>query len=565
MTEQSVVQGVETKGIGFAPILRSYFERCGIARIIDENVPLDPRRKTLTHGEASVAMITGILFQVLQLYRLVQFASETTVLEVILPHIKPEDFFDDRLADTLDAEFEYGLGNLETLITRHMIHGFNIVTNTCHNDTTSASVYGDCDNNKTADSIRITFGHSKKHRQDLKQLVWSLSVSSDSGFPLFQKAYSGNTADVTTYVQQWQNLIDLLGRNDFLYVADSKLLTKENMAHIHDNDGFFIAPAPMYESYKSAFCAALNDHTVETLLAYKDQINRAFEVPLQVEHNEKHYPFRMIILFDHGLFARKSGTLRNRVDKTNAAFKQLQEKLNKYTLKTEHAIDQACSSILAKYQTSDFFQYTIHNDPIISYKNKRRGRIKARESDEKVTIVQDHFTISLSFDPSAFDKALYQAGYYPLITNKPAQDLSLHDAMMAHKNQYKCEHTNRRAKSGLNLEPIYLHTPERIEAFLFLFKIALQLLVLIERTARNNIDHRDRGLDQLMPNRKDVRNPRTESLLAAFKYVVRGRILLNDGSVHGFVSELTAFQKDILSILEVPSMYFTHGFLFDTG
>jgi transposase len=565
MAEQSQIQGVETKGVGFAPILRSYFDRCGIARIIDENVPLDARRKTLTHGEASVAMITGILFQVLQLYRLAPFARETTVLEVILPHIKPEDYFDDRLADTLDAEFAYGLANLEIPITQNMIHQFNVLTDVCHNDTTSASVYGKCDNNQTADSIRITFGHSKKHRQDLKQLVWSLSVSSDSGFPLFQKAYSGNTADVTTYVEQWQNLIDLLGRNDFLYVADSKLLTKDNMAHIHDNDGFFIAPAPMYESYKSAFYAALDHHPLETLLPYKDQINRAFEVPLQVEHNDKEYPFRMIILFDHGLFARKSSTLRNRAAKTNEAFKHLNEKLNKYSLKTEQSIDQACSSILTKYQTSDFFRYTIHNDPIISYKNKKRGRVKANEQPEKVAVYQDRFTVSISFDKSTFDNALYQAGYYPLITNKSADELSLHEAMMAHKNQYKCEHTNRRAKSGYNLEPIYLHTPERIEAFLFLFKIALQLLVLIERTARRNIEQRDRGLDHLMPNRKDVRNPRTESLLAAFSYVVSGQILLHDGSIHGFVSELTTSQKDILSILDVPSEYFTYGFLFDTG
>lgn len=565
MAEQSVVKGVETKGVGFAPILRSYFDRCGIARIIDENVPLDPRRKTLTHGEASVAMITGILFQVLQLYRLAPFARETTVLEVILPHIKPEDYFDDRLADTLDAEFRYGLGNLEVPITQHMIHEFNIVTDTCHNDTTSASVFGNCDNNKTADSIRITFGHSKKHRQDLKQLVWSLSVSSDSGFPLFQKAYSGNTADVTTYVEQWQNLIDLLGRNDFLYVADSKLLTKENMAHIHDNDGFFIAPAPMYESYKSAFHAALDDHPLETLLLYKDRINRAFEVPIEVEHNDKEYPFRMIILFDHGLFARKSSTLHNRVERTKAAFTQLNGKLNKYSLKTEPSIDQACSSVLKKYQTGDFFGYTIHNDPIVSYKNKKRGRLKTNEQAEKVTVYQDRFTVSTSFDESAFDKALYQAGYYPLLTNKPAEELSLHEAMMAHKNQYKCEHTNRRAKSGFNLEPIYLHTPERIEAFLFLFKIALQLLVLIERTARRNIEQRDRGLDQLMPNRKDVRNPRTESLLAAFSYVVSGRILLDGGGIHGFVSELTTSQKDILAVLDVPGEYFTYEFLFNTS
>ena len=94
---------------------------------------------------------------------------------------------------------------------------------------------------------------------------------------------------------------------------------------------------------------------------------------------------------------------------------------------------------------------------------------------------------------------------------------------MAHKNQYKSEHTNRRAKSAYNLEPIYLQTPERIQAMLFLFKTALQVIVLIERAARKNIDNRDKGLDNFMPNRKDV-----------------------------------------LSLLEVPSHVYSYEYLFDT-
>ncbi len=193
-----VIKNVQTQAVGFAPILRCYFDQCGIQRIIDDHVELDPRRKILTHGEAAVAMVTGILFQVMQLYRICKFAAEKTVLNVMLPNIAPEEFFDDRLADTLDAIYSYGIGDLELAITRNMIEAFQIQSPVCHNDTTSVSVYGNADNNKTDRSIRVTFGHSKKHRKDLKQLVWSMSVSSDHAFPLFQKAYSGNTADVTT-------------------------------------------------------------------------------------------------------------------------------------------------------------------------------------------------------------------------------------------------------------------------------------------------------------------------------------------------------------------------------
>jgi len=58
----SVISSVQTRGVGFAPILRYFCEKCGISEIIDDNVALDPRRKVLSHGQACVAMITGILF-----------------------------------------------------------------------------------------------------------------------------------------------------------------------------------------------------------------------------------------------------------------------------------------------------------------------------------------------------------------------------------------------------------------------------------------------------------------------------------------------------------------------
>jgi transposase len=490
-----------------------------------------------------------------------KLSQDTTILDIVLPGIEAKEYFDDRLADTLDVLFSYGLGNLETLITRWIIEEFKIENDIVHNDTTSASVYGryeQCD----SEGIHITYGFSKKHRQDLKQLVWSLSVGSDHAFPLFQQAYSGNTADVDTYVEQWLNLIDLLDRKDFLFVADSKLTVKENMAHIHDNDGFFLAPAPMYETYKEVFNGALDKHKQEFLIAYKDKLSRGFEVPFTISHNDKTYTFRMIIIYDHGLFARKRHTINTRIEKTKAAFEELEKKLNKYNLKTQEGIDKACCGILEKYHTTEMFEYEITNDPKVTYKNKKKGRCKKGQKPQKVKVVKDCYSVKLTFKDKAYQEQLYKCGYYPLITNMPKETFSIEDAMLNHKNQYKSEHTNRRAKGEYQLEPIYLHKPERIEAYLFLFKIALQLLVLIERTARKNIAKRDKGLDNFRPNRKDVRNPKSEYLLKEFQYVVRGKILLQNGDIRYFVSEPKGLQKEILEILEVPSLCFTYDYLF---
>jgi transposase len=319
----------------------------------------------------------------------------------------------------------------------------------------------------------------------------------------------------------------------------------------------------MYESYKTVFDTALDNHDHELLIAYKDHFNRGFEVPLTIEHEDRQYHFRMIILYDSGLFARKRRTVQNRIEKTKTAFAELNARLNKYKLKTYESIKKACDSILKKYHTTDLFHYTINNDPIITYKNKKRGR--PGPDAKKIAVTTDQFSVKLTFNQNAFENVLDRCGYYPLITNKGPDSLTIKEAMMAHKGQYKSEHTYRRSKGPYNLEPIYLHTPERIEALLLLFKIALQVIVLIERTARETIQQRDKGLNDFMPNRKDVRNPKTEYLLCEFEYIVQGQMRLPDGNTYGFVSELNPLQQDILEILQVQPYCYSYEYLFDSS
>jgi hypothetical protein len=83
--------------------------------------------------------------------------------------------------------------------------------------------------------------------------------------------------------------------------------------------GFFVCPLPMYAKYEQALAEALENHDREVLLPYKGRINRGFEAPLIIEHKDRCYPFRMIVLFDHGLFHRKEKSLSQRVEKTRQA------------------------------------------------------------------------------------------------------------------------------------------------------------------------------------------------------------------------------------------------------
>jgi transposase len=50
----------------------------------------------------------------------------------------------------------------------------------------------------------------------------------------------GNITDDTTHIETWETLCQLAGRRDFLYVADSKLCTGEQMDYIHRREGRFV-------------------------------------------------------------------------------------------------------------------------------------------------------------------------------------------------------------------------------------------------------------------------------------------------------------------------------------
>ena len=63
-----------------------------------------------------------------------------------------------------------------------------------HHDTTSINVTGDYDREFKTRIIEIVRGHSKDHRNDLKQFVISL-VTNQDGIPVFMEPLSGNASD----------------------------------------------------------------------------------------------------------------------------------------------------------------------------------------------------------------------------------------------------------------------------------------------------------------------------------------------------------------------------------
>jgi Transposase DDE domain len=156
---------------------------------------------------------------------------------------------DDRIGRALDRLFDADRGALLTEVVLAVAQHFGVRMQQLHNDSTSISLCGQYRHAsgrrvRARNAPAITYGYSKDHRPDLKQLLFILTTDADGGVPVQFRCADGNTTDVRTHIETWNTLRALAGRADFLYVADSKLCSHDNMQHIARAGGRFVTVMP---------------------------------------------------------------------------------------------------------------------------------------------------------------------------------------------------------------------------------------------------------------------------------------------------------------------------------
>src|SRR5436309_6371045 len=236
--------------VGALPLLRRISQRMQLRRILSEHLPKDDSRTELPTVTALLVLFANLLLAREPVYGVGEWAA---LFPPDLLGLREQDLprlHDDRLGRCLDRMFE-GIGpTLIMAVVRHVIREFGVSLDELHNDSTTVSFYGAYDEAAEESEQRgrpthaITWGHSKARRPDLKQLLSILTITSDGSVPIYFSSESGNTVDDGTHIGTWDLLRELIGRADFLYVADCKLASSENLRHIATRDGRFVTVLP---------------------------------------------------------------------------------------------------------------------------------------------------------------------------------------------------------------------------------------------------------------------------------------------------------------------------------
>jgi transposase len=160
--------------------------------------------------------------------------------------IDPEHFSDHNLGRVLDKIYDTGAQAIFSQLSQNAIKRFDINANNVHFDTTSISVYGDYV--LSGEPFKITHGHSKDHRPDLKQFLISL-LCVDRNIPIVGSATDGNASDKTLNNELLTNISKHMAKHGlkpgaFVYVADSAFVTKANLEKAESKNTKFLSRLP---------------------------------------------------------------------------------------------------------------------------------------------------------------------------------------------------------------------------------------------------------------------------------------------------------------------------------
>jgi hypothetical protein len=227
--------------LGPHPLIGYFLQRMNLDGIL-RGMLGSARQGVLDHARTLGVLVHNILVSPGPLYRMAEWAAPWEPHVLGLTQVQKEALNDDRVARALDGLVSERARGIWFRLALPVIKQFEIDTARVHFDTTTVTFDGKYEGSHV--EPRIVHGHNKDHRPDLKQLLFGLSCSADGTVPLHHQVYSGNRSDDSVQVSQQEALRHILGRNDFIYVADSKLATETNLGHVVGYGGMFVTVMP---------------------------------------------------------------------------------------------------------------------------------------------------------------------------------------------------------------------------------------------------------------------------------------------------------------------------------
>jgi transposase len=550
--------------VGALPILDRLLDRLRLEPILRDHLPREDRRSRIPTATGLLLLLKNLLVAREPLYGLAEWAARHTPELLGLSPAQLPSLNDDRVGRCLDRLFDADVPTLTLAVVVHAVREFEVDLDELHNDSTTITLHGDYESAEEERTLRgrlraaVTWGHNKDHRPDLKQLLYILTVARDGAVPVQFRVQSGNTTDDRSHRDTWDLLCRLTGRCDFLYVADCKLATTENMAYIHRHGGRFLSVLPRTRSEDALFRARLLRGSVAWRWIH-DKTDEDGEV---VDRFSIHEPeatslegYRLIWYHSARKAELDAATRLGRIERAVLRLGELGEKLaSPRTRHRERAkVAEAVEAILAETGTGGWIEVTIEERTEETYRQQRRGRPGA--DTLYVKRERKRFELAHRVELERLSEEARCDGIFPLITDEAT--MSAEDLLLAYKQQPMIEKRFGQLKTDFVVAPVFLKEVSRIQALLCVYFLALLVESLLERELRRAMERE--GIDSLplYPEGRACRRPTARKVIDLFEDVQRHELPSGRRPAVVFTTKLSRLQRRILRLLNMRRAYET--------
>ena len=549
---------LESLEVGATPLVRHFLHRLDLPGLFERHLPSLPGRPPALPS----AMVLGLLLANLLLARQPLYALPAWLARRVPEHLgwppgSAAGLSDDRIGRVLDHLYRADRASLLTALVRHLVREFQIDLKELHQDTTTVTFCGDYAEQPAAEQAerppRITFGYNKDHRPDLKQLLYSLTISADGAVPVHAKIYDGNTSDDSVHQETWDFLRQLVGHKDFLYVADSKLCSRDNMSYITSRQGRFLTVMPRTRSEDGWFRDYLQEHPLEWQEVHREPNPRRRDGPDVVYHGVES-PQRSAE--GYRLFWYRSSqkeeidrqSRQQRLQRARARLDGLQAPGRRRPFRSLAEAREAGQRIVDEEQVQRFLRVEVDPHREEAYQQVGPGRPGPHTEYRRVEDWQ--YRVRFEEECEALARAARCDGLFPLLSND--ETLSLADALSKYKYQPFVEKRHEQLKSVFGVAPVWLKSVRRVASLLWLYYVVELVGALLERELRRRMRQEGRASLALYPEGRASEAPTTELIIAALEGNRRHRLLDAHGQeLQRFHDELSAPGQDVLRLLGV--------------
>ncbi|NIO40743.1 MAG: IS1634 family transposase, partial [Burkholderiales bacterium] len=502
-------------------------ERMDVAGIINRHLPADARAE-FDHGMILSLLIAARLYNPVALVNVGRWASESGA--DILWNIPPEKITDDRLGKSLDAFFRQRHSILGSLAL-HVAHEFSIPLSELHYDPTHIWLHGAYEESEPRVDLRgdgpvrsdddlapahITQGRPMSGAsKDVQMIHAGLCTIVDElgALPIFGHTVAGNHNGHTAIDEQLALLKKHLRPNQLTMISDRGTFSAGHLLRLSDAGYQALVAAPWNE-FRALFDEQWENLTWKkaTYLSLEQQRRRR-QGSLPLEHYElavhshqltdrdsgRSIDCRVIFVFSTADQKVAAKSREKSVEKIRDGLAKIARSVTDGRRSTDPiSVVRRVSKVFGKRQAAGYFTYEM-----IPLSKKEREQLPPPGRGCKRPTHRFEFT----YNQKAAELDAEYDGYSVLVTTA-SKHQSADLLFSKYKQQSYSELANHEFKTPLAVHPVFLKSPRRVEALVFLMMIALTVYFLIQRIYRQHV-----------PPKAPLKEQRTttQTILRAFK------------------------------------------------